>query len=63
VIGTEGATRKPGYSARAYIYESITEPGAFVVPSYQDGLMPPNFKEILSAQQIADLVAYLETLK
>lgn len=62
-IGAEGATRKSGYSARAYIYESIILPSAFVPPSFQDGLMPANFKEILTAQQIADVVAYLETLK
>lgn len=62
-IGTDAAVRKPGYPAQAYIYESITQPGAFVVPSYQDGQMPVNFKEILTAQQIADIVAYLESLK
>jgi mono/diheme cytochrome c family protein len=62
-IGVRAATRKAGYSATAYIYESITEPSAFVVPGFNDGLMPKNFKTILKPQEIADVVAYLESLK
>jgi nitric oxide reductase subunit C len=62
-IGARAATRKPGYSATAYIYESITQPSAFLVPGFTDGLMPKTFKKDLTPQQIADLIAYLETLK
>lgn len=62
-IGDRAATRKPGYDATAYIYESITQPSAYVVSGFNDGLMPKNFKQILKPQEIADLIAYLETLK
>lgn len=62
-VGTRAATRKPGYSAELYLYESITQPGAYVVQNFQDGLMPPNFKDVLTPQQISDLVAYLASLK
>ncbi len=62
-VGTRAATRKPGYSAELYLYESITQPSAYVVQNFQDGLMPPNFKEVLTPQQISDIVAYLASLK
>jgi cytochrome c2 len=41
-----------------YAAESITDPGAYVVPGYPNGVMPTTFKS-LSAKQIADLVAFL----
>ena len=41
-----------------YIAESIKDPGAYVVPGYPNGVMPTNFSS-LSAQQIADLVAFI----
>jgi mono/diheme cytochrome c family protein len=62
-IGVRAATRKPGYTATAYIYESITQPSAYLVPGFNDGLMPKNFKTILKPQEVADLIAYLESLK
>lgn len=62
-IGTRAGNLKPGYSASLYIYESITHPSAYVVQGFTDGIMPQNFKDILSQQQLADLVAYLETVK
>lgn len=62
-LGARAATRKPGYSAEMYIYESITHPGAYVVSGFNDGVMPANLKDTLTAQQMADLVAYLAALK
>jgi len=62
-IGTQAAGRRPGYSAELYLYESIIQPGAHVVEGFQNGLMPPNFAQILAPQQQADLVAYLASLK
>lgn len=41
-----------------YTFESIDNPGAYVVPGFQNGIMPP-FGQTLSKKQIADLVAYL----
>jgi L-cysteine S-thiosulfotransferase len=62
-VATRAPTRKPGYSPELYIYESITHPNAFVVPSFQPGLMPQDFKQRLTPQEISDLIAYLLTLK
>ncbi len=62
-IGTAAATRKPGYSAGQYIVESITNPSAYVVPGYQDGLMPKTYGQTLKPSDLQDLVAYLLTLK
>jgi sulfur oxidation c-type cytochrome SoxX len=57
-IGTEAASMVAGQSAEDYIRQSIVNPGAFIVPNYQD-LMPKNFSDLLTQQQIDDLVAYL----
>jgi mono/diheme cytochrome c family protein len=57
-IGTEGGTMVSGQSAEDYIRQSIVDPAAFLVPNYQD-LMPKNFTDILTQQQIDDLVAFL----
>ncbi len=62
-IATRAGTRKPGMSAHDYLYESIVKPNAFIVQGFQAGLMPQNFGQILSAQQIEDVIAYLMTLK
>ena len=61
-IGTVAANRKPGMAAEAYIRESILTPSAFVVPTYPDGQMPTDLGTRLSAQQQADLVAFLLSL-
>ncbi|MBN8618889.1 MAG: cytochrome c [Anaerolineae bacterium] len=53
--------REPDLTAEAYLYESITEPGAYVVSGYRD-IMYPHYAEKLSQQEIADLIAYLMTL-
>jgi len=62
-LATLAATRRPGYSAEAYLYESIINPSAYVAPGFQDGVMPQNFGELLLQQDLADLVAYLLTMK
>ena len=42
-------------SVQQYTAESIKDPGAYVVPSYPNGVMP---KFTLSDKQVADLVAF-----
>lgn len=56
-------TRRPGYSAELYLYESIVEPNAYIVPGFQDSVMPSEYGKTLSEQELADLVAYLVSLK
>lgn len=67
-IATVAAGRIPGVSARDYIVESIVDPDAFIVPDCpigpcQRGLMPPDFGQRLSEQELDDLVAFLLSLQ
>jgi len=62
-IAARAAARKPGYSAEVYLYESITRPDIYLVEGFQPDLMPKTFKETLKPQEIADLIAFLMTLK
>lgn len=61
-IGTAAATRRPGLSAEEYIRQSILDPGAYVVPGYQDS-MPRDLGRDLSPTDLDALVAYLLSLK
>ena len=58
-IGTDGATRKPGMDAEAYIRESMLDPQAYFVPGY--GPLMPSFRGTLSNEEIHDVVQYLLT--
>lgn len=57
--------------AHGYLFESIVNPSAFIVdgnaaytnPANGDSLMPAIYATTLSAQNVADLIAYLETLE
>ena len=62
VVG-ETEKRRAGYPPEIYFYESVTRPSAFIVPGFQDGLMPKNFKETLTPQELADVIAFLMTRK
>jgi nitric oxide reductase subunit C len=62
-IATRAATRKPGYPAELYLYESVTKPGAYVVEGFADGIMPPDFQTKLTSQELADVIAFLLTLQ
>jgi cytochrome c2 len=47
----------------AYIRTSILHPNDFIVPGYPADLMPQNYAEILTDEEVNDLVAYLLTLE
>ncbi|MEM6280861.1 MAG: cytochrome c [Chloroflexota bacterium] len=54
-------------SVPVYIYNSIVNPGAYIVPAdaggpYPENLMPPNYGELLSEEELNHLVAYILTL-
>jgi hypothetical protein len=49
------------YDFEHYVVESVIHPGAFIVPDYKSGTMPQNFGDRLNFQNLADVVAYLET--
>jgi cytochrome c551/c552 len=54
--------RQPDQSPAHYIYTSIVEPNAYVVPNYPSGVMPQIYGETLPTEDLANLVAYLLTL-
>ena len=60
--GTLAAERRPEMTAEAYLRESILEPGAYVVPGYQD-TMPRGLGRDLSPTDLDALVAYLSSLR
>jgi mono/diheme cytochrome c family protein len=43
----------------AFIETSIVDPSAFVEQGFQDGIMPQDFGDVLSPDDLANLVAYL----
>jgi cytochrome c oxidase subunit 2 len=51
--------RKAGKPLGAYVKESIVDPNAYLVRGFQAGVMPGNYGQTLSAQQIDGLVNYL----
>ena len=69
-IGERAATRldEPGYAGAAvspeqYLCESIVNTNAYVVSGFSEGLMPNTYATQLSEQNMADLIAYLLSLK
>lgn len=62
-LGERAGTVKPGMSAEAYIRESILEPNAHISEGFSKGIMYQNYDRELSEQEVADLVAFLASLK
>src|SRR5581483_9593781 len=62
-VASRAGTRKSGMLAQDYLHESIVSPNAFVVPGFVPGIMPQNFGQVLTPQQISDVIAYLLTLR
>ena len=62
-IGKTAGTRVAGMSAEAYLRASIIDPDAYLVRSYQEGIMPKGYREALNDAQVEDLVAYMLTLR
>jgi len=58
-IGARCGKREAGKDCKAYIYESLTSPKAYVVQGYEP--IMPEMGRILSPQQIWALVAFLES--
>lgn len=59
-MGQRAASRRPGYSASAYLYEAITQPNAYVVPGFAAGVMLQNFKAAIPEADLYRLIAWLE---
>jgi nitric oxide reductase subunit C len=50
-------------SVEQYLQESISAPNVYLAPGFAPDVMRPTFAAELSSQEIADLVAFLLTLK
>lgn len=61
-VGRVAGERLPGMSPEDYLHQSITDPGAYLVPGYPDS-MPRGLSKDLSPEDLAALVAYLASLK
>ena len=62
-IGAEAGSRVSGLSAEEYLRQSIQAPNEHIAEGFSAGLMPAALADELSAQELSDLVAYLQTLK
>lgn len=60
-VGDTAVSRVAGESPALYLYNSITNPGAYAVPNYPAGVMPATYGETLASSDLADLLAYLLT--
>jgi mono/diheme cytochrome c family protein len=58
-IGARCGTRKPGMDCKAYLYESLVKPAAYVVAGF-DPIMPDMSKQ-LTPDQLWAVVAYLQS--
>jgi cytochrome c oxidase subunit 2 len=45
-----------------YLYQSICDPGSQIVDEYQN-IMPPNFCEQMTEDQVQDIIAFIESLQ
>jgi cytochrome c2 len=57
-LADRAGERNPPLSAAGYVYESIINPSAYIVAGYQNAMVQ-NFKDRVSEQDLADLMAYL----
>ena len=58
-IGARCGARKPGMDCKAYLYESLVKPTAYVVPGFEP-IMPDMSKQ-LSPDQLWAVVAFLQS--
>jgi hypothetical protein len=58
-IGTRAASAVEGLDAASYIEQSVLDPEAHIVEGFPSGVMPPNFGERLTAEELQALVDYL----
>lgn len=68
-VASRAGSREPGKTAEQYIRESIQQPNAYIVPDSPTfavngkSVMPEGLGNSMSAQDMADMIAYLLTLK
>lgn len=60
-LADRAGARRPALSAEQYLFESIVDPGAFLVEGYKNA-MPANYARRLAREEIGHIIAYLMTL-
>lgn len=58
-IGSRCGSRKPGMDCKAYLYESMTNPGAHIVATFEN--IMPDMRRQLSDDQIWAVIAFLQS--
>lgn len=58
-LDTEAGNMVAGQDALTYVINSITHPNDFIVEGYAAGIMPQNFPDRMSAEEIANLAQWL----
>ncbi len=62
IWAVEGAEGRPhAGEPERYIVESIVAPGAYVVAGYPAGAMPANFGDQITMQEMANILAYVQS--
>jgi nitric oxide reductase subunit C len=61
-VATRAQTRVADQNAEAYLRTSILHPGDFIVPGFNN-VMAQNLGDVLSADQINNIIAFLQTLE
>ncbi|MCI0712578.1 MAG: c-type cytochrome [Chloroflexi bacterium] len=62
-ITSRAGRQVDGMDAVAYLHESIVDPNAFVADGKAQSVMYKHFGEVLTEEQIRDLIAYLLMLE
>lgn len=62
-IGNRAAVTVPGQAAEEYLRLAILEPDAYLAGGFQEGIHYREYDAVLSDQQVADLIAYMQTLR
>ena len=62
-VATRAETAVADMSTAEFLEQSIVEPDAVITEGFSPGVMYQNYGSDLSDQEVADLVAFLETLK
>lgn len=62
-LSTVAGSRVAGQSAAEYLRSSLLNTDDYLVEGYQEGIMYRGYAELLTPQEIEDLVAYMLSLK
>jgi cytochrome c2 len=62
-VAERAGSRVPGEDADTYLRQSIVDPRAYTVEGFPDNMMPVNFAQVFSPEDIDAILAYLHTLK